>query len=638
MSRQLVKSNSEVVANFHTFIKLRNSKKPEERDKYGAYLRAAKVLVVEQINGEKEYAPSRFVGYQRNTLKAHEAEYRNGTDTNKELENIYQRWTFDPVESEHFINFCHHHGIERETAHLNTPLKFIFSPAYSPSASATRIKPQAPAEVMSETINSSSNNMMVFPLNQILYGPPGTGKTYHTAVRAIALLDGLTDAQVHAAYPDRQALRLRYEEFQQAGRIQFVTFHQAFSYEDFVEGIKPMPPAKTNPDELDESTYTEAPNGLQYDIEAGVFKRLCETAAAAATPEQLAVSIPFDELYDGFAAQLKQQLATTAGPLTFPTKEGKPVMLVAVDEGLPGRLSFHHNTPTGQGHNQDKKWINEIYKTYQSIDQITHLKKHLTEAVGGTNASLQYVVFRELKKYEAQRLMEERRKLQKRPAPRFVLIIDEINRGNVANIFGELITLLEDDKRAGRPEALTVKLPYSKEDFTVPENLYLLGTMNTADRSVEALDTALRRRFSFTEMLPEPQVIREHVGENGVVEGVDVARLLEVLNGRLEQLLDRDHCLGHALLLRINNLADLRAAFERNILPLLQEYFFGDWGKIGLVLGERFIGVAEAKSLPALAKFGKHDAGSYGRDKAVYRLTKPETWDAAAFQSIYATA
>jgi 5-methylcytosine-specific restriction protein B len=317
-------------------------------------------------------------------------------------------------------------------------------------------------------------------------------------------------------------------------------------------------------------------------------------------------------------------------------------MLTAVDKGLPGRLSFHHSTNTGQEHHQDKIWIKKIHNKYSSIDQITHLKKHLTDAIGGTNASLQYVVFRELKKYEAQRLAEERRKQQTRPAPRFVLIIDEINRGNVANIFGELITLLEEDKRAGRPEALTVQLPYSKEDFTVPENLYLLGTMNTADRSVEALDTALRRRFSFTEMRPSADVIRQqaHQGVIGAgAQAVDVARLLEVLNSRLEQLLDHDHCLGHALLLRLTDLDGLRAAFARNILPLLQEYFFGDWGKIGLVLGPRFVEVvpATAPGRFALASLPGYDGGPE-RARPLYRLTPPTSWDAAAFQSIYPAA
>ena len=644
MPRQLVKTNTEVAINFQTFIKLRESKKLEERQKYEAYLRQAKILVIEKIDGKREYAPSRFVGYRRNSIAAHEADKdRNGTLTTPKLGKIYDhKWTFDAEESERYVQFCKRHGIEKQISHLQTPLKFIFAGFYAPSSVATRAKPQHVATLAIEAESHQKNNhLATIPLNQILYGPPGTGKTYHTAVRAIGLLEGLTDEQVNVTYPDRQSLRRQYEEYQQAGRIQFVTFHQAFSYEDFVEGIKPVPPAKTSPDDAGEPAPTEAASGLQYAIEAGVFKRLCETAAAAATPEQLPVAIPFDELYDGFAAQLKQQLATTDGPLIFQTKEGRPVMLMAVDKELPGRLSFLHNTPTGQGHNQDKKWIEKIYAKYPSIDLITQLRRDLTDAVGGTNASLQYVVFRELKKYEAQRLTEERRKLQKRPAPRFVLIIDEINRGNVANIFGELITLLEDDKRAGRPEALTVKLPYSKEDFTVPPTLYLLGTMNTADRSVEALDTALRRRFSFTEMRPEAGVIRAQANRGIIGEGdeaVDVALLLEVLNSRLEQLLDRDHCLGHDLLLHIEGLEGLRTAFQRTILPLLQEYFFGDWGKIGLVLGPRFVEVVQpnAPGRFALAKLPGYDSAGL-RDKPLYRLADVGVRTAADFRGIYAT-
>ena len=224
--------------------------------------------------------------------------------------------------------------------------------------------------------------------------------------------------------------------------------------------------------------------------------------------------------------------------------------------------------------------------------------------------------------------------------PRFVLVIDEINRGNVANIFGELITLLETDKRTGTANEITLTLPYSKQSFSVPPNLYLLGTMNTADRSVEALDTALRRRFSFTEMRPEAGVIQAQANQGIIGEGaeaVDVAQILEVLNSRLEQLLDRDHCLGHALLLGLTTLEGLRAAFQRNIVPLLQEYFFGDWGKIGLVLGARFVEVVSAASAGqhALAKFPGYETAGL-RDKKLYRLTPPASWDAAAFRSIYA--
>lgn len=164
----------------------------------------------------------------------------------------------------------------------------------------------------------------------------------------------------------------------------------------------------------------------------------------------------------------------------------------------------------------------------------------------------------------------------------YVFIIDEINRGNVSQIFGELITLIEDDKRAGNPEALEVILPYSKERFSVPPNLHIIGTMNTADRSVEALDTALRRRFSFELMSPEPELIPEYVGE------LELRKVFEQINQRISYLLDEDHQVGHSYFMQIEDENDLRDVFKNRIIPLLKEYFYNDYGKIRLILGEKF--------------------------------------------------
>lgn len=165
---------------------------------------------------------------------------------------------------------------------------------------------------------------------------------------------------------------------------------------------------------------------------------------------------------------------------------------------------------------------------------------------------------------------------------KFILIIDEINRGNISRIFGELITLIEDSKREGANEALSVTLPYSKEEFSVPENVYLIGTMNSSDRSLTGLDIALRRRFTFVEMPPKPELL------NGVeVKGLNIGKLLEVINQRIEVLLDRDHCIGHAnfmSLIKQPNLETLSSIFKQKIIPQLQEYFFDDWSKINMVL------------------------------------------------------
>ncbi len=172
----------------------------------------------------------------------------------------------------------------------------------------------------------------------------------------------------------------------------------------------------------------------------------------------------------------------------------------------------------------------------------------------------------------------------------YVLIIDEINRGNVSRIFGELITLIEPSKRAGASEALSTTLPYSKRPFSVPDNLYLIGTMNTTDRSLAGLDIALRRRFVFEEMAPRPELLTGvKIEANGV--SIDVGELLKVINQRIEVLLDRDYCLGHAYFMSLKgkekpSLAQLGAIFQHQILPLLQEYFFEDWQRIAWVLND----------------------------------------------------
>ena len=158
------------------------------------------------------------------------------------------------------------------------------------------------------------------------------------------------------------------------------------------------------------------------------------------------------------------------------------------------------------------------------------------------------------------------------------VVIDEINRGNISKIFGELITLLEEDKRIGTTNHVTVSLPYTKEQFALPSNLYIIGTMNTSDKSIAQIDVALRRRFSFEEMMPSYEELEE-------IDEIDVSKLLETINKRVEFLLDRDHLIGHAYFVRINTLDELIDTVTKKIIPLLQEYFYGDNEKVGTVLG-----------------------------------------------------
>lgn len=184
----------------------------------------------------------------------------------------------------------------------------------------------------------------------------------------------------------------------------------------------------------------------------------------------------------------------------------------------------------------------------------------------------------------------------------------------------------------GAKEEIKVTLPYSKEEFGVPSNLYIIGTMNTADRSVEALDTALRRRFSFKEVGPKPELIRE-VGkaENGEVEGVDLVQLLSVINRRIEVLLDKDHCIGHSYFLNVASIKDLKMAFQDKIIPLLQEYFYGDYGKIGLVLGQGFVNKSTQTNHNLFASFEDYDASMY-EEKNVYQIIQPNELEDSVFK------
>jgi len=216
------------------------------------------------------------------------------------------------------------------------------------------------------------------------------------------------------------------------------------------------------------------------------------------------------------------------------------------------------------------------------------------------------------------------------PGHDYALLIDEISRGNVASIFGELIALIEDDKRKGAPNELRAHLPYSREEFVIPDNLYIIGAMNTADRSVEALDTALRRRFTFIQIPPEPGLIQQPTGLK-----VNLQALLTTMNARIEKILDKDHCIGHSYFMGIaqhdDPLEGLQKVFAQKILPLLEEYFYGNPAKIGMVLGTRFVKREDAGVTMAEGDWGIDDF----EDRKVYRIADPMTLDAEDFRSIY---
>ena len=323
-----------------------------------------------------------------------------------------------------------------------------------------------------EAPETNTGDISMSPINSILYGPPGTGKTYIVREKAAEICD---------------KTREDYPVLVEENRIAFITFHQSYSYEDFVEGIRPI---------IDNDK-----SAVKYEIRKGIFRQMCDRA-------------------------------------------------------------------------------------------------------------------------------------EKDPENNYVLIIDEINRANISKVFGELITLLEPDKRFGEENEIQVVLPYSGDTFGVPKNLYLIGTMNTADRSIALLDTALRRRFDFVEMMPDPSALKAEDGESDrVVEGINLVTLLTALNLNIEYLYDRDHTIGHAFFWDVDSLEKLDAVFRFKVIPLLQEYFYEDWAKIAVALSEpqQGGGFLEFRSIEPPVSTWRQDVGYEA--KSSYRVN-PRPFPVEAYRRL----
>ncbi|MEE1897979.1 AAA family ATPase [Flavobacterium rakeshii] len=456
-------------------------------------------------------------------------------------------------------------------------------------------------------------------LNQIFYGAPGTGKTYITKKAAVEIIDDVI-------YDDRDKVLERYDALIISGQIVFTTFHQSISYEDFIEGIKPE----------------TVDNKVLYEVKDGIFKQIAKAASQEVFKTSKKKDIEtkealFDEtwglLIQYIEQKLKEQekvLFSTITKKNFEflelTNQGNLVLKPEDEDSLEYSVSF--------------KRVKKLYEVFSTLDNIQNIDKEFRNVIGGMNASAYWSVLNWLKNNtpEDKSFLFNEDKIKK-----YVIIIDEINRGNVSSVFGELITLIEEDKRKGiikeRKETIEVKLPYSNDKFSVPDNLYIIGTMNTADRSVEALDTALRRRFSFIEMQSDSSKLQENNKSKLLVEDkeIDMIRLLDVINDRIEILIDKDHQIGHSFFINIEGFDDLVKAFKNKVLPLLEEYFFGDYGKIGLVLGDKFIKVKKYNNRGKFANFtyGEGDDISVFTDKVVYEFTSPEEWLAETFISIY---
>ena len=366
-------------------------------------------------------------------------------------------------------------------------------------------------------------------LNQILYGPPGTGKTYNTVIKAMEIIEPeLIQRDVSGNILNYDILKNKFDELKKQGQIEFVTFHQSYSYEEFVEGIKPYIP--------EWGTVEENNRFIGQD---GIFKKICNSAKTT-------IKGDFEKIYSQFIEEIDENYE-------FKTKKASFKIRVNDNDGLTIRTGDNFEKETC-GTITKEQIKNQTFTSLGRKQKLEAITKYLKEKYG-----LKFSTSIAVKPH--------------------ILIIDEINRGDVSKIFGELITLIEEDKRIGKKHQMTVTLPYSREPFGVPNNLYIIGTMNTADRSIALLDTALRRRFDFEEMMPKPELLR---GKD--IEGVDLEQLLTQINDRIKNEYDRDHQIGHSYLMGVENKEQLERAYKNRILPLLNEYFYNDIDSVAKIL------------------------------------------------------
>lgn len=514
-------------------------------------------------------------------------------------------------------------------------------------------------------VNEKSNREIGMDKNEsilkniILYGPPGTGKTYNTVNYAVSIIEdkNIDDIKTEK-YKD---VFERYKIYKEDGQVVFTTFHQSYGYEEFIEGIRPV---------VEENEQESSGGNIQYEIENGVFKQVCNIASR----KEIKTSSEVNPNIDINISPNNNIWKVTVGENNDHVKKycfDNKCVCIGWEKGEDSSNTYKHIIRTFKedikkgdiifsGH--DSKYIDGIgivtgdyeydpnlnqYAHKRSVKWLTPSKDTLIEVytING-NTRLDNRVVSELKDITREDLIEllepycikDNIKVEVvNNKNKYVIIIDEINRGNISRIFGELITLIEPTKRIGSEEETKVILPCSKNEFGVPNNVYILGTMNTADRSIALLDTALRRRFNFIEIMPN-----SHVLDEVIVEGViNISEMLEIINRRIEVLYDREHMIGHAYFMELKNnstLDKLKEIFQNAIIPLLQEYFYEDYKKIQLVLGDNYkpeeLKFIQRSKIPERL-FGKENNIDIDFDNAVYKINENAFNQKEAYIAIY---
>lgn len=478
----------------------------------------------------------------------------------------------------------------------------------------------------SEMSNKKENKNL--SLNQILYGPPGTGKTYHTIDKALEILGENLESR------DRDEKKAKFDEYVKDGQIVFTTFHQSYGYEEFVEGIKP-------------SLNSDENSQINYKVKDGIFKELCKKALE--NRDDI-------ESFNFYINDLKEKTKEDANNPEKYFQLPNTKYSIQYRGGKTFRIKFDDMSKNHKDYPVSIDNIEKLYKT-SNIDEIYNSAY--------VKAILNYLKSQGLKDYKE--------KDEKINLP-YIIIIDEINRGNVSKIFGELITLIEPSKRIGESEELKVTLPYSGKKFGVPKNVYILGTMNTADRSITSLDTALRRRFEFVEMMPDPDLLKnvfickdvenpnkdeDYLGDDAKTEGFAeiLQNILISINKRIEFLLDREKTIGHAFFMSeavkfnkdnwckpdeyeedwyVLSISKLKSIFQNKIIPLLQEYFYNDYALISAVLNDNGMIEKCEKDDKYLQKIKNLD--NVDSEKIIYNIASFDNkiWnDIKTYQAIY---
>ncbi|EGM8888119.1 AAA domain-containing protein [Campylobacter coli] len=501
-------------------------------------------------------------------------------------------------------------------------------------------------------IKQSENEKMLIenqniPLNQILYGPPGTGKTYHTIDKALEILGENLE--------NRDEKKAKFDEYVKNGQIVFTTFHQSYGYEEFVEGIKPRIDSKENSKEV------------EYEIKDGIFKELCKKAldnykVSLLTQEEFVKSEDLENKIEIFLDELvdQQKFIEKIQSGGFKLEEYNEKYRIITDDT---NANLYLNL--------------EIFKTLlENKDKIINGRsiKQILNNKHRRQIDSYYFQLVKLFKEREQDYKVDNNPSEKPELKPYIIIIDEINRGNVSKIFGELITLIEASKRIGEKEELKVTLPYSGKEFGVPKNVYILGTMNTADRSITSLDTALRRRFEFVEMMPDPDLLKnvfickdvenpnkdeDYLGDDAKTEGFAeiLQNILISINKRIEFLLDREKTIGHAFFMSeavkfnkdnwckpdeyeedwyVLSISKLKSIFQNKIIPLLQEYFYNDYALISAVLNDNGMIEKCEKDDKYLQKIKNLD--NVDSEKIIYNIASFDNkiWnDIKTYQAIY---